>query len=129
MRRIEKSLRTTALFESDNNIWVFGLRRSYQCYTETYQNSCKKATGHQEIILTALDATSIISCKDVVRAFRDNEEIFVGLFRHTESVYGESLPMPRIVNRQANRVNPLAVSPLQFFKRSVFLPFIDNVLD
>ena len=30
----------------------------------------KKATKHQEIILTALDATSITSCKDVIQAFR-----------------------------------------------------------
>ena len=26
--------------------------------------------------------------------FRDNEEIFVELFRHAESIYGESIPMP-----------------------------------
>ena len=37
--------------------------------------------------------------------------------------------MPRIVNRQANRANPLAISPLQFFRRSVFLSFIDTVFD
>ena len=37
--------------------------------------------------------------------------------------------MPRIVNRQANRANPLAISPLQFYRRSVFLPFIDTVLE
>ena len=91
--------------------------------------SCKKATDHQEIILTALDATSITGCKDVIKAFRDNEEIFVGPFRHAEGVYRESIPMPRIVNWQANRVNPLAVSPLQFIKRSVLLPFINTVLE
>ena len=65
----------------------------------------------------------------MTEAFRDNEEIFVGLFTHAEGVYGESIPMPRIVNRQANRANPLAVSPLQFFWRSVLLPFIDTVLE
>ena len=92
-------------------------------------NSCKKATGHQEIILTALDATSIISCKEVIQTFRNNEEIYVGLFRHAEGLCKESILMPRIVNRQANRANPLAVSPLQFFRRSVFLPFIDTVLE
>ena len=109
---------------SQNLIWS-----AYQCYPETYQNSCKEATRHQETILTALDATRTTSCKDVIQAFRDNEEIFVGLFRHAESVYGESIPMPPIVNRQANTANLLAVSPLQFFRRSVFLPFIDTVLE
>ena len=64
--------------------------------------------------MTALDATSTTSCKRVIQAFRDNEEIFVGLPRHPEGVYGESIPMPRIVNRQANRANPLSVLPLQF---------------
>ena len=57
------------------------------------------------------------------------EEIFVGLFRYAESVYWESIPMSRIVNRLANRANPLAISSLQFFRRSVFLPFIDTVLE
>ena len=101
-------------------VTFFGLQRtqnssmrkhyeSYQCYTETYQNSCKKATGHQEIILTALDTARITSCKDVIQAFRDNEKIFFVLFRHTESVYEESIPMSRIVNRQANRANPLVL--------------------
>ena len=102
---------------------------SYQCCTKTYHNSCKGATGHQKMILTALHATSITICKDEIQAFRDNEEIFVGLFRHAEGLYGESISMPRIVNRQAKRANPLAVSSLQFFRRSVFLPFIDTVLD
>ena len=46
------------------------------------------------MILTALDATSITSCKDVTQAFRYNEEIFIGLFRHAEGVFGESIPMP-----------------------------------
>ena len=63
------------------------------------------------------------------KAFRDNEEIFVGFFRHAEGVYRKFIPMPRIVNRQANRANPLAVSPLQFFRRSVFLPFTETVLE
>ena len=103
--------------------------RSYQCYTETYQNSCKEATGYQKLFLTALDAVRITSCKDIIQAFGGKKEILVGLFRHAESVYGESITMPRIVNRQANRANPLAVSPLQFFRRFVFLPFIDRVLD
>ena len=62
-------------------------------------------------------------------AFRDNKEIFVGLFRHAAGRYGESIPMPRIVNLQANIANSLAVSPLQFYRRSVFLPFIDTVLE
>ena len=76
--------------------------------TETYQNCCKEATGHQEIMLNALDTTRITSCKDVIQAFMDNEKIFVVLFRHAESVYEESTPMPRIVNQQANTANPLA---------------------
>ena len=64
----------------------------------------------------------------MIQAFRDNEEIFVGLFRHAESVYGESIPMPRIVNRQASRANPPALLPLQFHRRSVFLPLLTQRL-
>ena len=65
----------------------------------------------------------------MIEAFRDNEEIFVGLFRHAEGVYGEFIPMPRIVNGQGNKANPLAVLPLQFIRRSVLLPFFDTVLE
>ena len=74
------------------------------------------------MILTALDATRITSCKNVIQAFMDNKEIFVGLSRHAKDLYGESIPMLQIVI-------PQAVSPLQFFRRFVFLPFIDTVLD
>ena len=49
------------------------------------------------MILTALDATSITSCKNVIQAFMDNKEIFVGLFRHAKDLYRESIPMLRIV--------------------------------
>ena len=59
----------------------------------------------------------------------DNEEIFVGQFRPAEGLSGESIPMPRIVNRKAKRANPPDVSPLQFYRRFVFLPFIDTVLE
>ena len=83
----------------------------------------------QGIILTALDATSISSCKDMIQTFRNNREICVGLFIHAKDLYGEFIPMLRIVNRQANRANLLAISSLQFFRRSVFLPFIDTVLE
>ena len=37
--------------------------------------------------------------------------------------------MPQIVNRQPNTANPLALLPLQFYSRSVFLPFIDTAKD
>ena len=37
--------------------------------------------------------------------------------------------MPRIANWRANKANPLAVSPLQFYRRSVFLPLIGTVLE
>ena len=65
----------------------------------------------------------------MTQAFRDNEEIFLGLFRHVENLQGESILMPRIVNRQANRADSLAFSPLQFYRRSPFLPFINTALE
>ena len=65
----------------------------------------------------------------MIQAFSDNKKVFVGLLSHAEGLHGESIPMPSIVNRQAYRANPLAVSLLQFYKRSVFLPLIDTVLE
>ena len=37
--------------------------------------------------------------------------------------------MPRVVGRQMNKANPPAYSPVQFYRRSLFLPFIDNTLE
>ena len=34
----------------------------------------KKATGHQETVFSALDATSITTYKDVIQAFRTNKK-------------------------------------------------------
>ena len=92
------------LFESDNNAWFLV---SIEVINATPNLTKIVVTEHQEIILTVLDATSITSCRDVIQAFRNNKEIFVELFRHAEGLYGESIPMPRMVNRQANRANPL----------------------
>ena len=37
--------------------------------------------------------------------------------------------MPRVVGRQMNKANPPASSPVQFYRHSLFLPFIDNTLE
>ena len=37
--------------------------------------------------------------------------------------------MPRVVGRQMNKANPPASSPVQFYRRSLFLPFIDTTLE
>ena len=65
----------------------------------------------------------------MIPAFRENKKIFAGLFRQAEGLYMESIPMPRIINRRANKPNSLAILPLQFYRRSVFLPFIPTVLE
>ena len=66
----------------------FWLAQKLPCFTGTYHNSCKEATGHQEIVLTALDATSITSSQDVIQTSRNNKEIFAGLFRHAAGLNG-----------------------------------------
>ena len=65
----------------------------------------------------------------MIQGFRDNRKIFLGLLKHAKGLYRKSIPVPQIVNRQNNRANLLAVSPLGFCKRSVFLPFIDPALE
>ena len=37
--------------------------------------------------------------------------------------------MPRVIDRQADRANPPATSPVQFYRRTVFLPFPVTVLE
>ena len=58
--------------------------------------------------------------------FRDDDELFSRLYRQASDTYGEEIPMPRLAPRQRNRPNVPADDPQEYFKRAMFLPFLDT---
>lgn len=44
------------------------------------------------------------------------------------SVVNVEIKMLRICNRQTNRVNVVSDNPEEYFKMSIFIPFIDNLI-
>ena len=70
---------------------------------------------------------SIQECVDVLETFR-NDDTFDEAFQRAEDTFAEQLVMPRMAGRQAQRNNVPADTPLQYYKRAIFLPYIDTVV-
>lgn len=70
-----------------------------------------------------------------IQNLRNNtlDEEFRKIFRKAEdlssTLFGiESITMPRITGRQVHRENYPADSPMEYFKRSIFIPCVDDLL-
>jgi hypothetical protein len=63
----------------------------------------------------------------VLQDFRRND-LFDRLFVQAESLYGSQIKMPRLTGRQIHRQNVPADSPLVYYRRVVFLPFLDTCI-
>lgn len=64
-------------------------------------------------------------CIAVLQDFR-NDDTFDELFDRATKLNGEEISKPRTVGRQLNRCNVPAKNAKEYYKRSVFLPFIDT---
>ena len=69
----------------------------------------------------------IQECVDVLESFR-NDDTFDKAFQRAAETLGEELVMPRRAGRQTQRNNVPADTPLQYYKRAIFLPYIDTVV-
>lgn len=60
------------------------------------------------------------------------EDVFKCIFKEAktamEKLYIE-IKLPRATNKQRNRANTHAVSPKQYYLRTLFLPLIENILE
>jgi len=59
------------------------------------------------------------------------DDSFGGIWTQAQKLagpYDTELVLPRLNIRQCNRVNVPAGSPQEYFKRSIFIPFLDHVL-
>ena len=70
---------------------------------------------------------SIQQCVDVLETYCNNNT-FDEAFQRAEETFGEQLVMPRITGRQTQRNNVPADTPLEYYKRAIFLLYIDTVV-
>ncbi|XP_064639798.1 52 kDa repressor of the inhibitor of the protein kinase-like [Lineus longissimus] len=81
-------------------------------------------------IITAYDKVSLV--KDEMMAIRDDSEHkFARLFASCSKmakIGGLPLALPRIVGRQTLRANVEAENPEEYYRRCIFLPFIDHLI-
>ena len=87
----------------------------------------------QSVQIDLLHAMSYV--RDVVAVLEKKRETaddsFGGIWTQAQELAGLSdteLVLPRLNIRQRNRVNVPAGSPQEYFKRSIFIPFLDHVL-
>ena len=99
-----------------------------------------------EIVYTVLQVIKPVSvqlqgkCQDIYRASHSiedcitvlqphrNGETFDGIFSRSTKINGGEIAMPRVTKRQSNRSNVPADCANDYYKRAVFLPFVDTCL-
>lgn len=78
-------------------------------------------------------------CEDVVTKFQEfrksADTIFNEIFQRAEEMLKQmvdnnyDITIPRITNRQVHRCNIVSQSPEQYFRISLFLPFLDSIIN
>lgn len=76
-------------------------------------------------LCTAMEDVNV--CVTVLKAYR-NDQTFYDLFKEATKINGAEIPMPRRVGRQKHKNNAPADNASEYYKRNVFLPFIDTVI-
>lgn len=69
----------------------------------------------------------------ILLELRENAEyefkpLFQSILDMAEIVHLEGMPVPRICQRQTARSNFEALSPMEYWRRTVFVPFLDHLL-
>ena len=91
----------------------------------------EKLQGTEIDLVQALD--SVKDCVDVLQMYR-NDDTFKRLFETAKQKCGRDIQVPRSVGRQQHRSNPPTESgdaeaeAYSYYRRAVFLPYIDTVL-
>ena len=71
---------------------------------------------------------SVETCSNTIQSYREDSS-FQELFERAESSLGEDrmIETPRIASRMTKRSNPPSSSPFEYFRRTIFLPYVDTV--
>ena len=71
---------------------------------------------------------SVNDCIDLLTTYRNDEADFALLFSAAGEIHQGEIKMPRIAARQTQRVNVPANTPQEYYRRAVYLPFIDTCI-
>ena len=72
---------------------------------------------------------SIESCETAIQKYRDDNS-FQEIFSAAQDDLGEEVEIciPRIVSRMTKRSNPPSNSAYEYYKRAIFLPYVDTII-
>ena len=81
--------------------------------------------GVDNDILKGID--TIETCEKVLEKMR-HDDTFSKIFNQLEDDLGEEIQRPRVVSRQTTRSNPPSENAFEYYKRAIFLPYIDTII-
>ena len=65
------------------------------------------------------------TAKSAFQYYLRDDGTFASVFQAATALHGDEIGMPRLTTRQRNRNNVPASSAQEYYRRAVFLPFID----
>ena len=71
---------------------------------------------------------NVSTCRNVINNLRDDDS-FQDVFQRLKEQLESDIEMPRVASRQTKRSNPPAQTAYEYYRRAVFLPYLDTVID
>jgi hypothetical protein len=93
------------------------------CVYQITKPLSKKLQGSSQDIYHATE--SIKDCQAVLQMYRDDDKLFARLFARATEMNGDEIAPPRVTGKQQNRTNVPAANAHEYYRRAVFLPFLD----
>lgn len=109
--------------------FIIALEVSAKCFSYTF-NLSKLLQGKQQDVCNALaNVTQVKNALQSIRNDADNsfKEIMETVSK-LASIVNIDIKMPRICNRQTKRVNVSSNSPEEYFKVTIYIPFLDSLI-
>lgn len=120
---------TTHLNAMCNFGFIVGLVSVYRLLYPL-QGTCQKLQGRTIDIVKAFD--EIESVKSDIQATRnDIDNAFTRIYQHSVRLseqVGVEPSIPRIAKRQSNRANTPADNPEEYYRRTLAIPLLDNIM-
>jgi hypothetical protein len=91
-----------------------------------YRSHCRRWTDLLQAFSSVSDLLEILKQKCI-----DADETFTDIWRAAEELAGfagSELQTLRLVGRQCHRSNVPAASPIKYYRRTVYIPFIDSMI-
>lgn len=109
--------------------FIIGLETAVHCLAHTVKLSKFLQDPKQDLISAFSYIATIIGRLNLMREKADEEfkAIFIAS-SDTAASMGKEIHLPRICGRQTQRMNVSAKSPEEYYRKVVFLPFVDHLI-